>query len=44
VANAIGCSSDLLLVVPATARQVRPAGTGGGRARDRLTPLSGGGG
>jgi putative membrane protein insertion efficiency factor len=36
LANAIGCSADLMLVAPTTARQVRAAGTGRGRARDRL--------
>jgi uncharacterized protein len=36
LANAIGCSADLMLVAPSTARQVRAAGTGGGRVRDRL--------
>jgi hypothetical protein len=36
LANAIGCSADLMLVAPTTAREVRSAGTGGGRVRDRL--------
>jgi uncharacterized protein len=36
VANAVGCSADLVLVAPSTAREVRAAGTGGGRVRDRL--------
>ena len=36
LANAIGCSADLALVAPTTAREVRAAGTGGGRVRDRL--------
>jgi putative membrane protein insertion efficiency factor len=36
LANAIGCSADLMLVAPTTAREVRAAGTGGGRVRDRL--------
>ncbi len=36
LANAIGCSADLVLVAPTTAREVRSAGTGGGRVRDRL--------
>ena len=36
LANAIGCSADLVLVAPSTAREVRAAGTGGGRVRDRL--------
>ncbi len=36
LANAIGCSADLVLVAPTTAREVRTAGTGGGRVRDRL--------
>src|ERR671916_482841 len=36
LANAIGCSADLVLVAPSTARQVRAAGTGGGRVRDRM--------
>lgn len=36
LANAIGCSTDLVLVAPSTARQVRSAGTGDGRVRDRM--------
>jgi putative membrane protein insertion efficiency factor len=36
VANAVGCSADLVLVAPSTASEVRAAGTGGGRVRDRL--------
>ena len=36
LANAIGCSADLMLVAPSTARQVRAAGTGRGALRDRL--------
>jgi putative membrane protein insertion efficiency factor len=36
LANAIGCSADLVLVAPTTARQVRAAGTGGRQVRDRL--------
>ena len=36
LANAIGCSADLVLVAPTTAREVRSAGTGGGQVRDRL--------
>ena len=36
LANAVGCSADLLLVAPSTARAVRTAGTGGSRVRDRL--------
>ena len=36
LANAIGCSADLLLVAPSTARHVRAAGSGGGRLRDRM--------
>ncbi|MCW2695810.1 MAG: uncharacterized protein JWR62_895 [Modestobacter sp.] len=36
LANAIGCSADLVLVAPSTARQVRAAGTGRGSLRDQL--------